>query len=860
MRSRIVIQGALALLALTFDIDVARASCVPGFDYAVFAKDQINIQGMAGTDSWNSALGTYATTSACADGDIGSNGTAGGTIHVQSASAQVCGDVWIGVGGNPTTGITGNGSITGSEGALPAAVSLPNVTVPSYPNGAPFSPSYQNTNATLAPNKKYGAVSCKNGSHGAYLQAGVIANTTGVPGNLVFYGGPSATDFQVQGGAGAYFAVYAPQASCQVQGNADIWGAIVCDDAQIQGNAHIHYDKALGSLSGGGFACVSTTEVSRATPIVTTVSNVDAIVQGTFELPIGAPATITTTASVATWSFPYIKGHLRARTAASVTTTASTFSSGTVLFDAATKIPPVSYTGCSTFDGTCRRVFTITSSPATGATTQLRPTRVDWNDTNASAIGALIAPTSQVSGIGASHWQTITRKVLDGVMGGVDRSTVAVIPASTYAGSAGRPTMAYYGGTDGMLHAVCASIGGPCASLGTELWAFVPRVQLPLMRTNTQRVDGSPHVFDAIGDFTGSGTRSWRTILVFQTGFKGTSKGAAYALDITDPANPIVQWEDSAPSTPATLDFGVGMTVATGQTLIGAAPTYLAYLETSNGGTGGAGVVLTAVNVVTGEQVWDFEYAYPSPPRGASVDLPLPSTGVPGGAVAVDPKGTGFVTDVVFGDLYGNLWRLNADDGSSVTGTVPLFQFSTNKRPIGVPPAIYWSGGRLHAAFASGGYVDPTATSWSASTQYLISVKLDAATLPVTELMTACAGCDLAINTTLAAGAKGFSQALVVGTQVFVTTDSTDVNSASFGTSAVATGQLLAIDTELASVGAGVAIAAGAGAIGRAGTVLFTSSAQKQQRLVTGATTTTGPAVELTAAQSFRRMLWLRTK
>ena len=56
--------------------------------------------------------------------------------------------------------------------------------------------------------------------------------------------------------------------------------------------------------------------------------------------------------------------------------------------------------------------------------------------------------------------------------------------------------------------------------------------------------------------------------------------------------------------------------------------------------------------------------------------------------------------------------RLNAADGTSRNGTsTPLFRFSGNKHPIGAVPAIYSSNGRQYAAFASGGYADPTVSS-----------------------------------------------------------------------------------------------------------------------------------------------------
>jgi hypothetical protein len=895
---------ALVALALTSVPATADAgACVPGFDYAIFSKNSIQIQGNAGTDSWNSANGTYAATKTCDDADIGTNATIGGAAWIQSKSTIICGDAFSGAGSNPSSVITGNGNITGTKAAQQTNMSLPNVTLPTLTNASPFNLSYTNVNATLAPNYTYGVVTCKNGSltlsAGKYrvskltltsncqlkvasgpiefyftdalaAQAGIVVNSTGVPGNLVFYGGPSASAVQVQGGVSAYFAVYAPAASCQVQGNVDMYGAIVCADVRVQGNAHIHYDTALRNIAGGGFTC-SATEVSRATPIVATVDNQTAVVQGTYETPTGSPKTITTTADVASFTFPYIKGHLRARTAASITTTSSTFSSGTVLFDvgATGKIPSPNYAGCSSFDGTCRNVFTVTQTPGSNGTS-FHPPRVQFNDTNASTIGALIAPTSVVSGIGSSHWQTIVRTVLAGKLGGVDRSTVAVIGASPLAGMSTRPTIAYFGATDGMLHAVCASTGGTtesdsniCPSLGTELWAFMPRVQLPLVRRNTTRVDGSVRVVDAFGDFVTSsatGTKSWRTILTLQTGYadpSGGAEAAVYALDVTDPANPTVLWEYTKPSSPGSTELGVGLSLAAGPTLIGGKATNLVVAQTNNGGTGGAGVVATALGLETGTKVWQFGYLYPSPPRSDSSALPLPSTGIPGGAVGVDLARLGFTTDIVMGDLYGNLWRLDAATGSSRTGSgVPLFQFSTNKHPIGVVPAIYGdASGNQYAAFTSGGYADPTSASWAAGTQKLIAIDLLAAgPYPIAETTTA----KLAIAQDLGSNERGFAQVLVVGTELFVTTDNSDINSSGFGT-AGNTGHVLRYDLD-AGTSTTVVVRGGAGSLANAGTSLYSSSSDRQQQLATDAGSTVGTSVDTQTVAKLSRMLWLRTQ
>lgn len=906
-----LLAAATGLAAALFARPADAASCIPGFDYAVFAEGSIQVQGRAGTDSYDSSLGPYATTKACSDAALGTNSTNSGGVQIQAASTTVCGDVDVGAGGDPSTVIqqTGGATITGDKEALDANIALPGVSNwPTLPNtSGPMSPDFQNAAATLSPGYTYEDVKCKNGSltlsAGQYvikslvldancelrvgsgpievyftdklsLQGGTVVNATMIPSNMMFFGAKrneQSTDarlVQVQGGANAAFVVYAPMADCQIQGNAEVYGAMVCMTLQLQGNAQVHYDRALRNLEAGGFECPDL-EISRATPIVTTIGTDTAIVQGTYEYPFGTQRQINAVADVASFTFPYIQGHMRARTVASTTTAQSAFSSGTVLFDAGEtgKIPTASNGGCSTFNGSCRNLFTVTQTPDADGTSSFPP-RVQFKDSNASTIGALIAPASAVAGIGATEWQTIVRKVLAAPLGGVDRSTVAVIPASPIAGVATRPTIAYFGATDGMLHAVCASIGGTtpsqttiCPSLGTELWAFMPRTQLPLVRKNTTRIDGSVHVVDAFGDFNNppTGIKSFRTILVFQTGYADTSLGAAaavYALDVTDPANPVVLWEYTTPTTASAYALGTGLSVSAGSTLVSGKPTNLAFVQTTNGGSGGTGMVTTAINLETGAPAWQFGYAYPTPPRGVAGDLPLPK-GLPGGAVGVDLTKQGFITDVVAGDLYGNLWRLDAATGASKTGaTTPLFSFSTNKHPIGARPAVYSDGVKQFAVFGSGGYADPLQTTWASGTQSLIAIDiaLTSNTYPVNETSTA-----LKLKQDLASGANVYSQVLVVGEELFVTTDSTDVNATAYGSTGANTGSLVRVNSSTNATTT-VVVRGGAGSVGHSGAQLYSASSDMQQRVGTDAAGTTGTTVDTAQAAKVVRLLWLRAQ
>ena len=195
----------------------------------------------------------------------------------------------------------------------------------------------------------------------------------------------------------------------------------------------------------------TTTEITRSSPIAAQINSEDLLVQGTFESIVPAPATkkATTDAETATFEFPFLLGHMRAIRTELISTDGMNFNklpSSAVLFDAATNIPPVTATGCSTnFAGTCRTVFTNT---LTGA----RPPMVFVKNTDAT-LKALIAP-----GLTAANQTTVVSRVLAGIpntagvyvpkLGGIDHSTVAVIGPSMVAGSPTRPQMIYFGAAD----------------------------------------------------------------------------------------------------------------------------------------------------------------------------------------------------------------------------------------------------------------------------------------------------------------------------------------------------------------------------------------------------------------------------
>lgn len=912
-RARMIRRALLVLsLAMVAEHHADAASCVPGFDYGAFASCGVTMSGGGVTNSYDSSIGNYSASQStpASNGNLGENCTTAGSVTLSGSTTQVNGEIDYGPGGSSSVISSSGGASYDSSSALGSSLTLTPVTIPT--TGSNLGDLTCQNDCTATTNNTYHDVKVSGGSTitlsaGTYvmdtlnlsgnsilnvssgpiivyiacvdttqnaldLSGGTVANASQKSTDLVFMLSSTCKSAKISGGAQASYAIYAPGTDITISGGGTLYGAVVGATVTDTGGSAIYYDKALKNFVGGGFACTST-EVSRASPVIAAVSGQTAIVQGTYESPTGLATTLTTSASVGLWSFPWIKGHVRARTASTVTS--ASFSSGTVLFDAgaAGKIPAASGTACTApYSGTCRGIFTNTNATAATGTTfgsALGVTTLDYsNSTTSTTIG-----TSIVSGLAATDYTAIVKKILSAGLGGVDRATVAVIGPSTIAGNGARPTIAYFGALDGELHAVCASTGGTtatktniCPALGTELWAFMPRVELPLLKGNVGRLDGSVRVTDIFGDFTsgtGNGTKSWHTIVEFQTGFGVGTAPATYAVDVTDPASPSLLWEVTAPGTsPGTIDIGTGLTVSAGPVLVNGITKNLAVIETNNGGSAAsttAGVVATAIQSETGAKVWQFTYTYPSPPRGVAADLPMALIGVPGGAVGADLVGTGYFTDFVMGDLYGNLWRLNSVDGTSRNGTnTPLFSFTTNKHPIGAPPAIYSDGTNQFAAFASGGYADPTSTAWTTTGQRIIGVKLAYTGSTLDETST---GSNIPINQALsgaAANDKSYAQVLIVGTQLFVTSDSSDVNLSTYGTSGAVTGHLTTVDitgTASTTVVAMTPVANGAGSV-----VNDSSTTNVYGAYKLGTTNgSTGATTDLRTPASLKRNVWLRT-
>jgi type IV pilus assembly protein PilY1 len=270
--------------------------------------------------------------------------------------------------------------------------------------------------------------------------------------------------------------------------------------------------------------------------------------------------------------------------------------------------------------------------------------------------------------------------------------------AAFKAANTSRTPMVYVAANDGMLHAFYAGTSTSDPQGGEERWAFIPTMVLPSLykladnKFDTLRryyVDGTP----AIGDIfdpaatPGAPNYGWKTILV--GGMNAGGKGY-YALDITDPANPIALWEfkhtDTCAGTPAgqSSDCNLGYTYGNPQISKLADGRWVVFVTSGYNNvnsptpqTGDGEGFLYVLDAVTGQIIYKIGT---------------------GAGDATTPSGLGkinnFVLDTVtnnrteqlYGvDLLGNVWRFEVNATQSATKMITLVDDTT---PTPVPQPI----------------------------------------------------------------------------------------------------------------------------------------------------------------------------
>ncbi len=163
----------------------------------------------------------------------------------------------------------------------------------------------------------------------------------------------------------------------------------------------------------------------------------------------------------------------------------------------------------------------------------------------------------------------------------------------------------------------------------------------------------------------------------------------------------------------------------------------------------------------------------------------------------------------------------------------------------------------------SGGYADPVNSSWAPATveQYAVAVDLDApvAVAPMGDTGTDYGGERLFVIS-LGVGQRAYSQAIIAGNELFVTTDSGDVNASSYGVPS-GTGQLTRYKLDGASSPVyitGIAGGASSADVTATGVAHIGSADSARKVDFSSSFDASGQGVELSWAATSSRKLWLR--
>jgi len=249
----------------------------------------------------------------------------------------------------------------------------------------------------------------------------------------------------------------------------------------------------------------------------------------------------------------------------------------------------------------------------------------------------------------------------------------------------------YAAANDGMLHAFNASTG-------QERWAFIPTPVLPNLykladtaygSNHTSFVNGSPFVTDICVDNTSSSrscatnatAADWKTILV--GGLNGGGRGY-YALDVTDPSAPSLLWEFTS-ANDADLGYTYGNPVVTKKA---DGKWVVIFTSGYNNGSGVSG------NTTQGDgKGYLYVLDANTGTRISKIPTGVGSEGTPSGlgkiaawVANLDKNNTS--PYVYAGDLLGNLWRFDINNGGTSGNPGQVLKFAILKDPSGVVQPI----------------------------------------------------------------------------------------------------------------------------------------------------------------------------
>jgi type IV pilus assembly protein PilY1 len=308
--------------------------------------------------------------------------------------------------------------------------------------------------------------------------------------------------------------------------------------------------------------------------------------------------------------------------------------------------------------------------------------------------------------------------------------------------NATRASTVYIGANDGMLHAINAIDG-------VERWAYVPTMALDNMWKLADKSYGNlatPHSYFVNGDIVvndvctancTSASAVWKTVLV--AGLSGGGKGY-FALDITNPALPILLWEFDT-SDDSDIGYSYGNPIITkkanGSWVVLITSGYNNLTGTNKGK--GFLYVLDAVTGVklTSSSTGDGKYATGAGDDGTGGASVGPSGLAKINAYVVDGVVNNTAEFVYGGDLLGNLWRFDINEPSSASNPFKIAVLkdpSGKTQPITVKPELADISGKKVLYVGTGKYlgVSDLETTPTPQQQTIYAISEDASATPST--------------------------------------------------------------------------------------------------------------------------------
>lgn len=243
----------------------------------------------------------------------------------------------------------------------------------------------------------------------------------------------------------------------------------------------------------------------------------------------------------------------------------------------------------------------------------------------------------------------------------------------------------------GYLHAF--DVSGNATTYGNEIFSFIPRELLPNLKPLMDNQKGKPKVYGLDGHLVAwqNGNKSYL--------FFGMRRGGSnyYAMDVSNPDSPKLMWVIQGGVTPGFEKMGQSwsrpslLRVATGggnNTILvafgGGYDTNQDNVTVRTPDTMGNYVYM--VDALTGRLVWT---AGP----GGDLDIPFQYS-IPSELRAIDLDGNGVTDRLYFGDMGGQLWRIDLDKNAlgSSSRWYKLADFAGNtaadNRRFYYPPSV----------------------------------------------------------------------------------------------------------------------------------------------------------------------------